>query len=215
LLPAALLLTLAIDGAVTHFMGKSTEPADMLARRFVSLPLSILGLLGVASSLGIRPGRDLGLTSASLGRAWRAGLAIGLFATPLMLGINVVVRSLFPPATSHPALLHLEEGTWSAVASVWLMAGVLAPMHEEILFRGILLLGLQPLAGSQPALLTSSLLFGLAHWGVWPDPIPLTLLGWILAVAFVRTGTLWTPILAHASLNTSMVAMSLWGGKIG
>ena len=50
-------------------------------------------------------------------------------------------------------------------------------------------------------ILSSSLLFAVAHGNVWPTPIPLLLLGTILGYLTARTGSIFASFLLHATFN--------------
>lgn len=78
---------------------------------------------------------------------------------------------------------------------------VLAPIIEEILFRGILLRGLlqngvSPIA----AIFLSSFLFGLAHLNPWQF-LGAGILGSIFGYVYYRTKSLWLPMFLHALNN--------------
>ena len=74
---------------------------------------------------------------------------------------------------------------------------VLAPVMEEIFFRGFLLNRLNAKYGPVRAVVLSSLLFGLLHANI----LGATLLGAMLAIVHFRTRSLVAPILAHAGNN--------------
>jgi membrane protease YdiL (CAAX protease family) len=87
---------------------------------------------------------------------------------------------------------------------------VLAPLAEEVFYRGLALNAWLREYGVWPALIGSALLFGLAHYGLNPieyfaDDVPrLALLsagGLVLGLLAVRTGSLIAPIAAHATMN--------------
>lgn len=80
-----------------------------------------------------------------------------------------------------------------------------APLIEELLFRGVLLSGLMRRMPVWPAILVSALIFGGAHL---PDfkfawyPIPdLMLLGVALAWLRVKSRSLWPSVAMHATNN--------------
>lgn len=80
---------------------------------------------------------------------------------------------------------------------------ILAPVLEEILFRGILLRGLLQ-NGTSPiiAIALSSILFGAAHMNPWQF-LGAGLLGAIFGFVYYRTRALWICIFLHA-LNNSI-----------
>jgi membrane protease YdiL (CAAX protease family) len=83
---------------------------------------------------------------------------------------------------------------WLGVAFV---ACVAAPFVEELFFRGILLHRWARRWGTGPAVVASSALFAVLH-GEW---IGHFLFGAAMAALYLRTRTLWLPILAHAASN--------------
>ena len=89
---------------------------------------------------------------------------------------------------------------------------LLAPVMEELFFRGLLLKGLvrvftklgaaggARVAGVVLAVIVDGLLFGLAH-GEWVQLAGLAVFGMILAAVSYRTGRLGMNMVAHASFN--------------
>ncbi|MDA3023583.1 MAG: CPBP family intramembrane metalloprotease, partial [Actinomycetota bacterium] len=89
-------------------------------------------------------------------------------------------------------------------------AVVLAPVAEELLFRGLLHRGLRRRLRIVPATALSSVLFAVVHVDVaLSQPLALvglTLVGVILAVASERTGSLIVPVVIHAVHNAVTIA---------
>lgn len=89
---------------------------------------------------------------------------------------------------------------------------VMAPLAEEVFFRGFLFAGLRRRFSFWPAALMSGALFAVAHGqpGLF---IPLTGVGAIFAFTYERTGTLAAPIGAHFLFNlVSFLALVLFPG---
>jgi membrane protease YdiL (CAAX protease family) len=92
---------------------------------------------------------------------------------------------------------------------VWffLVAAVIAPIVEELFFRGFLFQGFRQSYGWLPALLLSSAIFGVAHL----DPVslvPTFVLGCVLAYLFHRSNSVWPGIIFHATVNSmSLIAV--------
>lgn len=79
---------------------------------------------------------------------------------------------------------------------------ILAPLCEEIIFRGFLYRFLKAKFSPRMAMIVSSVCFGLIHFNVL-NFIALTLLGMLLVRAYERTGSLRVPILIHAFFNAN------------
>jgi membrane protease YdiL (CAAX protease family) len=109
----------------------------------------------------------------------------------------------------------IDLGTRDSVAAVVLgalLVCVIAPVCEELFFRGFLFGGLRK-HGLIVATLVSGTAFGLAH--VVSSPIgfivPLAALGVILALLYERTGSLYPPMALHAFNNS--VAFGVGDGR--
>ncbi len=114
--------------------------------------------------------------------------------------IRLGVPDYVPPEHSViDALRARSEPLWS----LWLGAALVAPVAEELFFRGLAQTVLRNLT-RRPwfAVLTTSVAFGLAH-AQQPQVIPtIALLGIILGVSYERTGSLVAPITVHVLFNT-------------
>jgi uncharacterized protein len=94
---------------------------------------------------------------------------------------------------------------------------VVAPVCEELLFRGFIFSALRSWKGTWPAATITGLVFGAVHIGSAPvaDLVPLAALGFGLCLLYRYTGSLYPCIAAH-SLNNSLAFGSLegWGWQI-
>ncbi len=88
---------------------------------------------------------------------------------------------------------------------LYFMAIVLAPVVEEILFRGLAFPWLMKALGPAPAMLAVSLLFAAIHLHI-PGFVPLFVVSVALCFAYVHTGSILVPIVMHALFN----AINLW-----
>ena len=95
--------------------------------------------------------------------------------------------------------------TPGALTVFFLVGGLIAPVVEEVFFRGILY-GFFRKWGVLLALLLSTTLFILAHPGPY---ITQAVGGIIFALAYEREGKLMVPIIIHALGNSSLFTLSL------
>jgi membrane protease YdiL (CAAX protease family) len=95
----------------------------------------------------------------------------------------------------------------AGVALFTLVAVIMAPLFEEIVFRGFLFRGFANSWGWVWGGLASAAIFGIAHLQL-DVFVPLATLGFVLAWAYKRTGSLWTCITMHALFNT--IAVLAW-----
>ncbi len=118
------------------------------------------------------------------------------------------------PLETHPTLKALEAGGLprGEVVALWLGAGVIAPIAEEMFFRGILqnfLMGAFRRPG--PAIALSAVAFGMVHISQ-PHAVPaLIFFGALLGWSYFRTGKLIVPIAIHAAFNLKTLVWEAMG----
>jgi membrane protease YdiL (CAAX protease family)/uncharacterized RDD family membrane protein YckC len=169
----------------------------------------IFGLCLLAVPLGIASGwspSNFGLARVRLGL--RSFPLQGLGWVLLVLFVYYVFAGLFAEFVLDPQQDDIadelglnDDNVLIAIVAVVLIAG-LAPIAEEMFFRGFVFSGLRSRMTLWPAALISGLVFGLVHapTGI-TTVIPLAVLGVALAWLYDKTGSLWPPILAHAINN--------------
>lgn len=113
-----------------------------------------------------------------------------LWITGLEAVLNLFDRSLMP-------MLEEISGA-SDTFSMFLYGAILAPIAEEILFRGVVLRAMRPF-GKRFAILSSAFLFGLYHGNLMQSPYAFVV-GLIFGYAAVEY-SLWWAIALHAFNN--------------
>jgi membrane protease YdiL (CAAX protease family) len=163
---------------------------------------------------------DMGLTPGR-GNALRALLGGAVFAGPVILVTAVIAAIAAQVAGNVPASPLPPTGTTEGLLLHLLAGAVIAPVAEELLFRGFALTAWQRTLGARAAIIRSSIVFVLAHVlfvggdgfreaaslafvaGVARVPVALAL-GWL----YVRTGSLWGPIGLHAAYNAVLIILA-------
>ena len=108
----------------------------------------------------------------------------------------------------HPFLTFLLAPETSAawVAAVWGSALVLAPIGEELLYRGLVQSMLRRYGlGPWPAIAVASIVFAASHASQPQDMPALLLLALALGYNYERTGRLIAPMLLHALFNAATI----------
>jgi len=211
-----LVVQAAQEGWLPGAAGHLTVFSPYLAAAQVGPPLLGLAALrlygrGAAAAAGVRLGRAG--RGALLGAvAFMAILPVCLAALTASL---VVMGLLKAPVQTHPVLEQVmaDRDTWP-VAAALVQAGLLAPLAEEFMFRGVLLVTLLKDLGVVAALVISSAIFGLVHLSAEPQAVlPLALLGMALGYVAYHTRSLVAPIVGHALFNIlNVVGTAVWGG---
>ena len=101
------------------------------------------------------------------------------------------------------------EVKWQVYAASLLLAVFLAPLSEEMIFRGILYPTLKQAGYPGTALWVTSLLFGAIHMN-WIAFVPLTLFSLLLIWIYEKTGSLWASITAHSLFNFTSFAVLMF-----
>jgi CAAX protease family protein len=161
-------------------------------------------------------------------RAWQFGLrppgvgwrtSCGLIALLLVafVALDVIWSEILNPSKEKLLeQLGSNEGAALLVLSAGLTCAV-APMAEEILFRGYIFTALRSWRGTGGAAVITGLLFGAVHAGSAPllDLVPLAGLGFGLCLLYRWTGSLYPCMVAHC-LNNCIAFSSLegWGWQV-
>jgi membrane protease YdiL (CAAX protease family) len=156
--------------------------------------------------------RDLGLRVRA--RDW--------WALPLGTGCAVAFGLLVLPLTwlvdeRQAVVDDLNDATGAELAVFAVMAALLAPVFEELIFRGLLLRSLLFLMPIVAAVTVTAVAFGAVHF-LGGNPLgtlavlpALIGLGAVAAVLAVRSGELSQPILLHVGFNLLAVLGALLG----
>ena len=117
---------------------------------------------------------------------------------------------------SNTGILIDNRGSGWIVGLIFLVV-VVAPLVEELLFRGLLLRILQNSFGSVFAVVGSSALFALPHWqgdASWQETVVLLsaigTVGMVLAVGAVVSNRLGPAVIGHFVFNLTGTILTLW-----
>ena len=188
----AAIIAVTADAALLHFWSGSVEFLYGIRLILGSCTLGLLVRLGISrESLGLvfQPGRSdfrwIGICSLTV---------LGLY------GILSALLLLFPTELGVDFID--GNGAWRYVWTSLL----LAPLAEEILYRGLVVSALREALPRWTVVIASGILFYLLHLAYGKDWRLLHYIpaGMILAWAFLATRKLWVPILLHFLGNVLM-----------
>lgn len=148
-------------------------------------------------------------------RLWFLYAALAGFAVGVVGGMLTNLLAQGHPVQQDVSVMGHQVSLGMRVALAVLVVCV-APLVEELIFRGVLLSGLMRYMKAGWAVALSALIFGCVHlpdfkfsWYAIPD---LVLLGVVLAWLRLRTRSLWPAVAAHAVNN--LLATISWFAMI-
>lgn len=220
-LHVAIILAWTFGGKLLALLGDPPDPdaaitTDALTRMLVET-LTILAISLVVAHIGFRHGivRGLGLTA----RRWFTDASRGVFGIlavyPICVGLFMLSAWLVPEnlKAEHDLLELLRVGDVTAIQKLLAvgLAFLVAPIVEEVLYRGLLQTALRRvLGGPWRGIIVSSVLFAAVHLTIVRDPAsvvgvqalaPLFALSVVLGYSYERTGRLGASILIHMLFN--------------
>jgi uncharacterized protein len=208
-----------IAGTILHRVHLSSDASVVVASAAMEGGF-LCGLIGFHALYGgsarvVSPGKGIGSGLLS-------GLFVFLVAMPFVTGINYC-WGLFLTKTGLPSeqqeLVSILENTHSNVlrGTFFVVATLLVPAAEEVLFRGGLFRYLRNRMPRWAAVTSTSVVFAALHvqWSDHmaglPSLLPLVVLAAVFCIAYERTGSIATPIVAHALFNLNMIIIVIAG----
>ncbi len=157
------------------------------------------------------------LISARRGAAWRefgfslnnisSNILFGLISGIVLLFAVTIVGDIIAQFWSEPVedqyvvLLLKEADSVGAYLLIALVSCLLAPFAEELFFRGFIYPAFRAKIGIWPAMTLTAVLFGAMHLDLF-RLLPLALGGFGLTWLYEKSGSIFTPMIAHAAWNT-------------
>ncbi|MCO1604391.1 CPBP family intramembrane glutamic endopeptidase [Desulfosporosinus nitroreducens] len=210
------LLLVAIITIIEFPLGWLESPKDLDSVRGI-LNFILVGLGDVLLYFAIififlkfirRPFSDLGFVKTS-----RGFLLLGFIAGVLLfVGVGLLgnfLTKLFgtPAPQSFAIAVKGANYTWEFILLTFL-GGVVAPIKEEMFFRGLIYPPLRQVFGRGKGILLTGLFFASLHLEIIRF-LPLFIGGVVLTWLYERSSSIWPAIVAHGTWNILM-ALALW-----
>jgi len=170
--------------------------------------LIYISVIWVFMRLIRRPFTDLGFIKP-LKQYVGLGFVVGIL---LFVGIgflgNALTHLLGTPAPqSFAVAVKGVDYKWE-FGLLAILGGVVAPIKEEMLFRGLMYPPLRQALGKSKGMLLTGLFFAALHFDVVRF-LPLFIGGVVLSWLYERSSSIWPSIIAHGTWNVLMAA-ALW-----
>ena len=218
------LVFLGIGGVIilamsTAFLGDPlVDPGAALAVAFVTLAFSLwlaVIVLLLARRRGISPAalglmRPRGVLWFWPIGTWLGGIGIvAAYALTVMLTAEATGSDLSRLIEGNPLQL-TDANTWVTWTVLGIAVVIAAPLGEELFFRGLVFPVVHDRWGLVAGMAVSGALFALVHFEV-SVVLPFWGIGMLFAWSYHRSGTLWTPVIAHAIFNGVSFAATIAG----
>jgi len=189
----------------------------LVVQALVQLPVVLVVVVRVCVTKEV--GR-LGLKPYRAFREVGIGLAAVVAVLPVMFALTQICSLLgllllgeAPPAIGHELLAVLRESDSTQATALLLMSAiVLAPLFEEVIFRGLLQTSLLSVLGPPQrwtVILIAAGVFTFIHMGVAWQVLPaLFVLGIVLGWLYEKTGSLLPGVTTHAAFNAVNVVLA-------
>jgi len=141
-----------------------------------------------------------------------ASLALGIIPFRVCAGVTIEVwaQGGLESLQSRNALFFSGGISWLSFVVIFIGIGILAPISEEMYFRGLIYKWLKQRWGVPIGVVISSLLFGVAHLDSIAVAVSALIMGVVLALAYERTKSLYMPIAIHIITNTFSVLLAFF-----
>lgn len=179
----------------------------------IGLQFFLAGLVLIVVVGRIRPVKWLGLKW----KQWPWILLIGpmtvfamwaIFAGLYSIGYMDLMDKLGVEKVQDTVALFQETQDMNVLILMAITAAIVAPICEEVVFRGYLYPVMKRFAGPWVGAVVSALVFSAAHGSV-SAMVPLFLFGVVLVVLYEFTGSIWAPMAVHFLFNSATVGVQL------
>ncbi len=139
------------------------------------------------------------------------GAVVGMwvvFGVLMSVGYSDLMESLGVEKAQETVKLFQKEQDMMVVVLMAFTVLVVAPICEEIVFRGYLYGAVKRFVGPRFSAITTGLVFSAAH-GSMVSMLPLFVFGMVLAWLYEHTGSIWAPIAVHFLFNGATVTIQL------
>lgn len=156
--------------------------------------------------------KELGLSLNDWGKNVLKGLAGGTALLVMSLySERLYTTLLLVSPTQHPIVAQVQAAlSWQQLIIPLFLAGIAAPVTEEILYRMFTFLPFKDKWGLWGGAIASAAIFALFHFNAY-WLVEMIIVGVGLALLYFWTGSLLTSITAHSFINTSKIVMMYLG----
>jgi membrane protease YdiL (CAAX protease family) len=203
---------LAATGSLSQTVPENIDTRTMVVSVLIWWGLILGPILVSLRFRGFKLGSVFGVDRMPVGRSVLLGVSLLVSALPMVFAVDYLASVLLKvnPSTDAQEVIRIFENssTGAQRIPIILLAVVIAPVAEELAFRGYLYGVIKRYFGAVPALVLSGILFALIHLNL-PSFFPLLVLASVFALAYELSGSLLVPMTMHALFNALSLILVL------
>jgi membrane protease YdiL (CAAX protease family) len=202
-------MVLFVGGAVLSVViAEVAQLSESQVETFDTVFLPILALTSVFAPLWLLVLRPADGRLLVFGRPTARWLLLAVIVgVTVAIGGNLLTEAISRLAGVERRAQVEFTSTAGATVVLWVRSGLVVPVVEEVLFRGVVFNWLRAHGSVRVAVLVSALLFSAVHLNP-VSSVSLFLMGVVLAWLYYYTESLLVPIVAHAAGNSVIILVN-------
>ena len=198
----------AVIGLMAVRGGTFDPERDGLTALLVSVPASSLALIGIAWLAAGNPRRErLRLLPSGVSGAAVAAMIVGILSLSQALESLAILVGVGSGVTLDWIARTLAAASPVGLLLAIVVIGALAPVGEELFFRGFMLTRLRRVWSAGPAILMTAIAFGVIH-GEVVHGVLATGIGIYLGLVTERSASVIPAVICHVANNAASVVLS-------
>jgi hypothetical protein len=210
---AGLILVFLLPLAAILMPFVKRDPVKVLFFSILAQAIAIIAATWIITRKRGVPWSKLGWRGNGHMAAIGLGVGVAIFLLVQLLGWLFAIQSGSGSTNGLFAGAMTQQRSLYTLPALLLASGILAPLSEELFFRGVLYTGLSNSFGSAIGIMVSSAIFTVLHGDFSLAALLIFIAGIVFALLYKKSGSLMVPIIAHGvhNLLTTLAAFMLMG----
>lgn len=192
--------------------GEIEDPADYFKSSNFLLVQGLFSVVLISLTLLAMKRREVDLPGLlnPYKKAVLLGIALGMALLPVEHLITFFTRDYLGSSETQRMLLEAASSSPENFLLIFALGAILAPVGEELYFRGYMYSAMRERLGMKKAVLANGLYFGVLHLD-FPAFLAIVALGSALAYFYEKKDSLFLVMVSHAFINSTAFAAAYLG----